>query len=269
MSERTFLRTYGLEGGVAMTKPGIRRHKAAAASASATVLLLVVFGVIMPRAADGSTFQDKLASSVATFDSSGRTLAKALVDLAYEYKIPMGIEYLDRMAITRPLAVRVRGEPLRRVIELLVAQLPTYRVTFAGGLVDVYSPAARGDPSNVLNTVLADFQVTNADTHRASAELAAGLARELNPHSMVVNSIAPGQWGTKTVSVHLRGKRVYEILNAITAQNGFALWCVVVPPGRLSNRGRTPWYIYPLFSPFHAAVVEQLRSLFPEPTGGR
>lgn len=252
-----------------MARAEIRRGKTSPRSLAAITFLVVVLGIAIPRVANGSTFQDKLASPVATFDSAGSTLMEALVRLAYEHRIPMGLEYVDRLAVTQPLALKTRHESLRRVIELLVAQLPGYRVAFSGGLVDVYSPAARDNPSNVLNTVLADFQVSNADTHRASAELAAGLARELDPHSMVVNSIATGQWGDETVSVRLRGKKIYEILNAITAQNGSALWCVVVPPGKLSNRGRTVWYIYPLDSRFHDSVIQQLRSLFPKPDAVR
>lgn len=247
-----------------MARAEIRRGKTPPAPVSVTTFLVVILGIVVPRVANGSTFQEKLASPVAKLDSAGSTLVEALVGLAYEYKIPMGLEYVDRLAVTQPLALRARDEPLRRVIELLVAQLPGYRVAFSGGLVDVYSPAARDNPSNVLNTELPDFQVSNADTHRASAELAGGLARELDPHSMVVNSIAPGQWGDKTVSIHLRGKKVYEILNTITAQNGSALWCVVVPPEKLSNRGRTVWYIYPLDPRFHESVIDQLRSLFPK-----
>src|SRR5579872_685138 len=142
-----------------MKRAKIRRDKAPTTLASATVLLVLILEVVIPRVVNGSTFQDKLVSPVATFDSGRSTLAEALVDLAYEYKIPTGLEYVDRAAVTQPLAVKAHDEPLRRVIELLVAQLPGYRVAFTGGLVDVYSPAARDKSSNILNTVLADFQV--------------------------------------------------------------------------------------------------------------
>ncbi len=115
-----------------MTRAEMWRGKTPPAPVSVTTFLVVVLGIVVPRVANGSTFQEKLASPVAKLDSAGSTLVEALVDLAYEYKIPMGLEYVDRLAVTQPLALKARGEPLRRVIELLVAQLPGCRVTFSG-----------------------------------------------------------------------------------------------------------------------------------------
>lgn len=52
--------------------------------------------------------------------------------------------------------------------------------------------------------------------------------------------------------------RVYEILNAIVAQNGTAIWIVTA-----SNLANFPqccglWYIYPLQEPFKRVVSDRL-----------
>src|SRR6202011_5143005 len=39
-------------------------------------------------------------------------------------------------------------------------------------------------------------------------------------------SLAVGQWDPLRISLHLHNVRVYEILNAIVAQNGRAIWTV-------------------------------------------
>jgi len=71
-------------------------------------------------------------------------------------------------------------------------------------------------------------------------------------------SLAVGQWDPLRITLHLHNARVYEILNAIVAQNGRAIWTVTV-----SNLASLPqccglWYIYPLQEPFKSVVSDRL-----------
>ena len=76
------------------------------------------------------TLDGKLEKPIHDFRTAGRTLIATLVDLAYEYQLPMGIEYLDREAATRPIHLEFHDQPLRGILMAVVAQLPEYRVTF-------------------------------------------------------------------------------------------------------------------------------------------
>ena len=213
------------------------------------------------------SFEERLNKRVKHFDSSGRTLIANVLDLAYANNLPIAFEYLDRDAATRSLSVVLHDEPVREIITSLIQQAPQYRVSFTGGLVSIYSPSARDNPSNLLNKNIKDFSVTNVDTRNADFALFCAISRDLNPASACVGSVATGQWGEFKMSVHMENAKVYEILDAIVARNGKAIWTVMVAPNNLS---KTPivdlWHIYPLDPPFKDAVVEKLAGVLLETT---
>jgi hypothetical protein len=214
------------------------------------------------QSTEASLFERKLDGRVERFDTSGRTLAAIVIDLAYEYELPTGIEYLDHEATTRPIDLQFHDESVRGILVAIIQQVPEYRVSFTGDMVDIYSPRAREDSSNLLNRVIKDFAVTELDTHRADMELVCDLARELVPPGGCGGSIAVGQWGPLKITLHLHNTTVFEILNAIVAQNGRATWTVTAPPEKLS---RFPfgdlWHIYPLEPAYKTGVLEKLASM--------
>ncbi len=214
------------------------------------------------QAAQPSLFEQKLDKRIERFDTAGRTLIASLIDLAYEYELPMGIEYLDRDAASRPINVELRNESLRGILVALVQQLSEYRVGFSSGIVDVYAPKAREDTSNMLNKVIKSFNVSEVDTHRADMELSCTLARELTPPRPCAGSIGLGQWGPLKITVSFHNATAYEILNAIVSQNGKAIWTVMAPPEKLSEAHIGGlWHIYPLEPPFRGAVLDKLKSI--------
>ena len=214
--------------------------------------------------AQASLFESKLDRRVERFDTSGRTLVASVLDLAYEYELPIGLEYIDHDAATHPINLEFRDEPVRGILVALVQQASEYRVSFSDGLVDIYAPKAREDPSNLLNKVIKNFAVTGLDTHEADLELFCALARDVEPRGGCGGSIAQGQWGPLKITVHLQDAKVYEIVNAMVAQNGKAVWTVIAPPAKLS---KVPvgglWHIYPLEPAYKAGVLDKVSSVAP------
>lgn len=204
-----------------------------------------------------------LDAHVQSYDSTGRSLVECVLGLAYDYHFPMGLEYVDRNAVRQHLAVRMHGATVRDVLTALVSRLPEYRVGLSGGVVHLYSPKARDDPSNLMNTVISDFEVNEVDTRQADFKLFVALARKLGKQQAVVGSIAVGAWGSKKITLHLRGARVHEILDAIVAANGVAVWTVRAPAEKLSVLDGTRWYIYPLELPWKEIVSRELQALYP------
>jgi hypothetical protein len=141
----------------------------------------------------------------------------------------------------------------------IIRQAPEFRVSFAEGLVDIFAPEAREDPLNLLNTVIRDFTVTQLDTHEADLELFCALVRETDSSGVCAASIAKGQWAPFKITLHLENAKAYEILNAIVAQNGKAIWTLMVRPEKLSKlQFGGLWYVYPLQQPFKSVVLERL-----------
>jgi hypothetical protein len=205
-----------------------------------------------------SLFEHKTGQIVERFNTSRKTVVASVVELAYRYQLPMAVEYADRDATTRPLNLEFHNQSVRRILEAIVRQAPQYRVSFSQGIVDIFSPKARGDASNLLNTAIKDFSVTEMETREADFQLFCAFVHEVNS-SGCAGSLAVGQWEPIRITVHLQHAKVYEVLNAIVAQNGKAIWTVTASPEKPSQlQSGGIWYIYPLEQPFEATALERL-----------
>jgi hypothetical protein len=181
----------------------------------------------------------------------------------------MSLEWATRDAVRRPLTFHLQGRSLRVLIHHIVQAVPGYSVGFSEDLVDVYYADARQDTLNPFNVTIGRYDVANVDVDSAGAELLCALGRQLDPHSQGCGeSGAPGQWGGQKITLHLRSMKVYEILNAIVAQNGRAVWTPIANFGRLGPTPTKFWYIYALDGPFESVALQHLESLFPRPARG-
>jgi hypothetical protein len=178
--------------------------------------------VQLPRVSD---FEQKTDSLIERFSTSGRTFVDSVIELAYKYQVPMAIEYADREAATRPLNLEFHSKSFRGIVEAIVKEDPQYRVSFSNGIVDIFSPMAREDSSNLLNKIMKDFSVTEMETRLADSQLFCAVVQATGSGGCG-GSLAVGQWDPLRISLHLHNVRVYEILNAIVAQNGKAIWTV-------------------------------------------
>jgi hypothetical protein len=170
----------------------------------------------------------------------------------------MAVEFVDGDA-TRPLNVQFRNQSLRQILEGIIRQAPRYRVNFSQGLVDIFNPESRGDASNPFNAVIRDFAVTKQETRQADFRLFCALTRQIYSSKVCGGSLASGQWPSVEITLHLQDAKVYQILNAIVAQNGRAIWTLAVRLDQLSKPQPSDlWYVYPLQQPFKSTVLERL-----------
>ena len=117
---------------------------------------------------------------------------------------------------------------------------------------------AREDSSNLLNKIMKDFSVTEMETRLADSQLFCAVGQAAGSGGCG-GSLAVGQWDPLRITLHLHNVRVYEILNAIVAQNGRAIWTVTasnLAASLLQCCGL--WYIYPLQEPFKSVVSDGL-----------
>lgn len=139
-----------------------------------------------------------------------------------------------------------QNESVRSILEAITEQVPGYGVSFSRGIVDVFAAKGREDPSNLLNTVIKNFELSELETRLADMELFCALTHEIMPPGGCGGSFAVGQWGPLKITLHLQNVKAYEVLNAIVAENGKAIWSVIVRSDELSKLQGSIWYIYPL-----------------------
>src|SRR3984893_10964191 len=106
----------------------------------------------------------------------------------------MAIEYAGREATTRPINLEFHNKSLREMVEAIVKQDQQYRVSFSDGIVDIFSPRAREDRSNLLNQVLKDFSVTEMETREADFQLFCAVAQAARSHGGGGRA-SRGRWG--------------------------------------------------------------------------
>ncbi len=257
--------------GLAESKRDVMRRSQTFFALTAVSILSATASPRPGRASGGlerlPTVEKRLDSHVEQFDSVGRSLMDVVVDLAFKYRLPTGVEYVDRDSVRRGINLRLHNKRVREILRALVAESPDYRVDFSGGLVDIFSPRAREDPSNLLNKKLKRFEVTDLNASRASMELSRSLRRELVPTGAHFEVGPVGLWGSSKISLHLEEARAYEILNAIVTQDGQAFWAVTVPPRDLSSvprfRAGAIWQVYSLEPAFKDGIIDGFRKLFP------
>jgi hypothetical protein len=155
------------------------------------------------------------------------------------------------------------NQSVRKILEGIIRQAPKYRVNFSQGLVDIFNPESRGDASNPFIAVIRDFAVTKQETRQAGFQLFCALNNQMDPSTRGCGgSLAVGQWPSVQITLHLQNAKVYEILNAIVAQNRKAIWTLMVRPDALSKRqSGNVWYVYPLQQPFKSTVLERLEGI--------
>jgi hypothetical protein len=211
------------------------------------------------------TFAGILKRRLTSYDNKNRSLAASLFDLAYRYRLPMGLEYINRDIVWRPVKLRVENKSLASIVQSLIAATHSdLKVDFSSGLIDVYKPEIRSNPRNVLNTMIAKFQLKGVGPEFASIYLAGSLQAIYQPGTAFGGSFPGGPFGKGRLSFNLQNMPAYKILNHICAESGDHLWTVSVPPSKLEKFGPNMWRIAPLDLPHQIMVLNDLKKFFPQ-----
>jgi hypothetical protein len=246
---------------------GSRCLKRASPFAAVGLLVAALLGGQAMHTAAGtqSGFRPELALPIRELDLRDKSPLEGLLDLAYKYQIPLGIEYIDARLVCGRANLYLRSTTVRAAVEEIVRQLPGYRVDFSGGLVDVYSPRARRDPLNGLNITIDRFQVTRVDATEATRRLQDDVFAKLHPGVGFGGDYAQGETSPNTpdVTLRLNNRKVYEIMNAIVASDGDAIWLVLTRPENLARFEWNQWAVYNLNPVGKQFIVDYPKGLFP------
>jgi hypothetical protein len=214
-----------------------------------------------PQSPERATLNTELARRISVFDTQGQTFLDSFLRLVWTYQLPTGIEYIDHGAATQPLHLRLSNVSVRKALASLVAQLPEYRIDFSQGVVDLYSPSARANHSNVLNTKLHEFSVTNETAKGALWNLWESLASQLQPGRGFLGNYLDNPSAPR-ISLAVHNYTAHQILNEIVAKDGHSMWTVTARPDQMSSYSTRLWTVEPLAPSVRSMVLEELTELF-------
>jgi hypothetical protein len=199
-------------------------------------LLLSVSSASVANNKGRDELHEKLAAAVKDFDSQNSPLIPALLRVAADYKLPMGIEKVVSEALHQPLDVKLRRGTVAQLLDRCVHKVPGYSWTTQDGVILVYGADEFKNPSNLFNFVIPTFEVHDETLNTANRGLFMSLyVQKEKPSSIVGSYPGMGQFEDKRVTLTMRKATVRQILNRLVALHGSAVWMARVPPDRLSQ----------------------------------
>lgn len=186
------------------------------------------------RGAQAESLEEKLG---AVTDYAPKAIAPVdqLIEIAQKFKIPMGIEWVEKGATATPdKTPPSRKRSVRELIEEIASVSPEHRVEVEDGLVHIYSLAESLHPFNFLNIRLKSYSVKEADLFAAEDQLRWAIRFTLEPEKYL-NGYGGG-YGHDANHIFqipkftLSGSDVTirEVLNRIALAQGNALWVTTI-----------------------------------------
>ncbi len=180
------------------------------------------------------SLQEKLGT-VTDYVPKATAPVDQLVEIARRFKIPMGIEWVERAATATPGKTLPSGKrSVRELIEEIASVSPEQRIEVDDGLIRIYSPTEAVHPFNFLNIRLKSYSVKEGDLFAAEDQLRWAIRFTLEPEKYL-NGYGGGYGhGANHVfqipKFTLSGSdfTIREVLNRIVLAQGNALWVATI-----------------------------------------
>ena len=193
------------------------------------------------RDARAQSLEEKLGT-VTNYVPKAAAPVDRLVEVGRKFKVPMGIEWIERSGTPRsdkPLPSRKRS--VRELIEEIASSSPGQLVEVDDALVRIYSPIETTHPFNVLNIRLKNYSVSDGDLFAAEDQLRWAIRFTLEPEKYRGGYGGGYGHGAHDVfeipkfTLSASDVTIREVLNQITLAQGNALWVATIKSADLEG----------------------------------
>jgi len=225
-------------------------------SAAFFLSLLLFSPGSVARRAQTTELQAKLDTRVGDYSLLANGLADAVLSIAKQFQLPVGIEWLRGKEALRSLSLTWKGDTVRDIVTDTVREYPGYAFRVEHGLVHVFRQDLVDDPTNFLNLRVPDFfEVRQEKGGFANVRLQEAVRnmvspRDLPPGAGEGGSYTSGSVEEKPLSLTLRGLTVRQALESLADASEHKVWVVtfsdspaLTPTGFL--RTETLWHPSP------------------------
>lgn len=204
------------------------------------LLLWTVCGVAIPSA-KAQSLEEKLGT-VTEYVPKATAPVDQLVEVAQKFKIPMGIEWVERAGTpTSDKTPAPRRRFVRELIDEIASVLPEHCIEVDNGILRIYSPTEAVHPFNFLNIRLKNYFVKEGDLFAAQDQLRWAIRFTLEPEKYL-NGYGGGYGhGANHIfeipKFTLSGSdlTIRDVLNRITRAQGNALWVTTIKSADLEG----------------------------------
>jgi len=185
--------------------------------------------------------QDRLAAPSASYSIDAAGSLDALLRVAGDFKLPMGIEWIKVATGDGRLSRSWQGTTPSAILQDVVKAYPGYELENSNGVVHVYPAAMRGDLGDILNVRIRSFEVQGRLVNSAAAQLARQVQPIMVPPDPNVprgSSFSIGSGGDdQRVTLALQDVTVRDVLDKLCLSSNRNVWIVAYPPAPTKTRG--------------------------------
>lgn len=187
----------------------------------------------------------KLQTHVTNYQLVADDFLDALLKVASEYKIPMGVVWVRTPAAMPGVNLSKKDATVQEIIQSLLKTQPEYTMTAKSGLVHIFAPGLVPDRENFLTLNVPEFEVHNQVVELAERRLGDIVRATVSPPKPVPGGTRGGTGGSLAVEVgdpeltlSLQDVTVEDVLDALTLASDRGVWIVTfAPPGELTPAG--------------------------------
>lgn len=206
------------------------------------VLALFALPVWGGQAADQS-LPAKLAAVTSVYSLNAAGALDAVVKVAGDFRLPMGIEYIKAAGDTAPFTRSWRDTTPSAILQDIVKAYPQYQFEAGNGVVHVFPVTMKGNRADVLNTRIGMFEVHDQFVSSAAyGDLAGRVLKIMEPpdpsgdNAVVGGSILIGL-GDGRVTFRIEDATVRDVLDKLCLSSRLNIWVVAYPPEPSMTRG--------------------------------
>ena len=182
----------------------------------------------------------KLDAPVYNFDLVGEDLPDALLKVAGQFEVPMGIVWVRTGPAAQSVKVSRKRGTVREIIQAIVGSQPGYTMEERRGLVRVLPRGAVPDRESFLKLKLPDFQVEDEPLEVAEHRLRDLVMAAMRPPEPAAGAPTRGgighsqgtEVGAPNVALSLRNVTVEDVLDALSLASNRNVWIVTFLDGQ-------------------------------------
>jgi len=201
------------------------------------VMTSILLTLLLCRASAADPRQDvgqlerRLQAPVREYDLSEASFVEALIRVANDFHLPMGIEWAREPTSLKNVNLSLRKTTVQQIVEYLVKNQSGYDFSLEKGvIVHVFPRGLVQDRKNFLNLRVEKFEVRNDFVRFADRRLRELASRVVSPRGRTPGageggSMATGM-GDRRVTFELHNATYRDVLDALSLAGDFNLWMV-------------------------------------------
>ena len=173
----------------------------------------------------------RLQASVNNYRVSAADLAHALVRVAGDFRVPMGIEWVRPEVAPKGMDVYWKHGTVREVLAAITRTQPGYQMAVRNGVVHVFPTRLIPDRQNFLRLSVTGFQVRDEVVEEAGKHLREFVKATVSPPKPSPGPEGIGhsqgvEVGDPEFSLALANVRVEDVLDSLALASDARIWIV-------------------------------------------